>query len=371
MASIPHDASIAADESLSENSARQPNALLYGLWSLFCAILIVVALRDYFRSGGSELWKPLLWEGSSVLYASVLFVLERTAGRRYASLLDNPSRWFGQHLKWLPLVAIGFVPVVYGVRHAVYALVGDTYTHESWAFVIPYEAIKLSLFIGLWLGVIFSFDSFVRWQAQQQRLLELQRALLESRLSQLSSQLRPHFFFNALNTISALMHIDVARADRLLARLGDLLRASLEPTGQNQLPLREEVRLLDLYAQIMLERFADRVTVAWRVDDAALNVAVPAMLLQPLLENAFKHAVERGRSKVSIEIAAFRNEGRLVLAVKNTGSRLPQDFLEGVGLRNCRERLRVIHGDAASLRLTENGDAVEADVTLPWREHAQ
>jgi two-component sensor histidine kinase len=370
MASTPDEAYVAADAIAASRRAGHPDALLYGMWGIFCAILIFVALRDYLRNGGSQWWKPLLWECSSLSFATALFVLQRTAGRRYTSLLDDPRRWFGQHLKWLPLVAIGFTPVVYGVRHAVYALAGEMYMHESWALVIPYEGIKLSLFVGLWLSVIFSFDSLSRWQTQQRRLLELQRDLSESRLSQLSAQLRPHFFFNTLNTISALMHVDVARADRLLARLGDLLRASLEPTSQNLLPLREELRLLDLYAQIMLERFADRASITWRVDELALNAAVPAMLLQPLLENAFKHAVERGRSKVSIEISAFRADG-LVLVVQNTGSRLPKDFREGVGLRNCRERLRVIHGDAASLHLTGSADTVEATVTLPWREHAR
>lgn len=370
MASIPQEASVAPGAIAADPATRHPDALLYGLWSIFCATLIFVALRDYFRGGGSQWWKPLLWECSSLTFSTALFILQRTAGRRYASLLDSPRRWFGQHLKWLPLVAFAFTPVVYGVRHAVYALAGETYTHESWALVIPYEGIKLSMFAGLWLSVIFSFDSLARWQAQQRRLLELQRDLSESRLSQLSAQLRPHFFFNTLNTISALMHLDVARADRLLARLGDLLRASLEPSGQNLLPLREELRLLDFYAQIMLERFADRASIAWRVDDLALNAAVPAMLLQPLLENAFKHAVERGRSKVNIEISACRANG-LVLMVKNTGSRLSENFREGVGLRNCRERLRVIYGHGASLQLTSSADTVEATVTLPWREHAQ
>ena len=370
MASTSDEAYVATEAIPAGRAAGHPDTLLYGLWSIFCAILIFVAMRDYFLSGGSQWWQPLLWECSSLGYATVLFVLQRRASRRYTRLLDDPRSWFWQHLMWLPLVAIGFTPLVYGLRHAVYALAGELYVHESWALVIPYEGMKLCLFAGLWLSVIFSFDSLSRWQAQQRRLIELQRDLSESRLSQLSAQLRPHFFFNTLNTISALMHLDVARADRLLARLGDLLRASLESTSQNVLPLREELRLLDLYAQIMLERFADRVSIAWRVDEPTLNAAVPAMLLQPLLENAFKHAVERGRSKVSIEISAFRADG-LVLVVKNTGSRLPKDVCEGVGLRNCRGRLRVIHGDAASLRLTGSDDSVEATVTLPWRERAQ
>jgi LytS/YehU family sensor histidine kinase len=164
------------------------------------------------------------------------------------------------------------------------------------------------------------------------------------------------------------MHLDVARADRLLNRLGDLLRGSLESTGQELVTLREEMRLLELYAQIMLERFADRATVRWQVDEDTLTAAVPALVLQPLLENAFKHGIERTRVQVSVEVIARREAGGLVLIVRNTGSMLPDNGREGIGLRNCRERLLVIYGSAASLSLGQNDGFVEARITLPWRE---
>ncbi|MGH8140695.1 MAG: sensor histidine kinase [Steroidobacteraceae bacterium] len=355
--------------STTRGAARYPDRLLYALWALFCVIMIGVAVRDYYRGGGQSLWKPLLWEGSSMSFATLLLALQRTVARRsYDRWLGQPIKWFGQHLKWFPLCLPAFLVVVYGVRDGVYALLGETYDHDPWVVLVPYEAIKLLLFTGLWLGVIFAFDSFARWHAQQRHLLDLQRALAESRLATLSSQLRPHFFFNSLNTISALMHMDVERADRLLARLGELLRASLQSSGQDLVPLAEELRLLELYAQIMLERFADRVTVEWRVEDAALKFGVPPMLMQPLLENAFKHAVERGREKVCIEIAAVRENDELVLSVRNNGSSLPPNWRDGVGLRNCRERLQVIYGAAAVARLSESAAGVQALVSLPCRE---
>jgi two-component system, LytTR family, sensor kinase len=361
---------LAVDDLLTVKGAeRYSDRVLYALWTVFSVIMIVVAVHDYYRGGGARLWKPLLWEGSSMSFATLLLALQRTIGRRsYDRWLGEPSKWFGHHLKWFPLCLLGFLVVVYGARNGVYRLLGETYDHDAWVVLVPYEAVKLLLFFGLWLGVIFGFDSFARWHAQQRHLLELQRALAESRLATLSSQLRPHFFFNSLNTISALMHMDVERADRLLACLGELLRTSLQSGGQELVPLGEELRLLELYAQIMLERFADRVTVEWRVDDAVLRIGVPAMLMQPLLENAFKHAVERGREKVRIEIAAVRENDELVLSVRNTGSSLPADWREGVGLRNSRERLQVIYGAAALTRLGESAAGVEAVVTLPCRE---
>jgi two-component sensor histidine kinase len=362
------DSGTVADERSAAPGARYSSGALYALFALFSVIMIVVAVRDYYRGGGVSLWKPVLWEGSSMAFATGLLALQRTVGRRkYDRWLGEPLKWFGHHLQWFPLWLVAFLIVVYGARSGVYRLFGETYQHDAWMALVPYEAAKLLLFSGLWLGVIFAFDSFARWHAQQRHLLELQRALAESRLAILSSQLRPHFLFNALNTISALMHLDVERADRLLARLGELLRASLQSDGRDLVPLAEDLRLLELYVQIMLERFADRVTVEWRIEEAALHIAVPALLLQPLVENSFKYAVERGREKVRIEIEARCTDEALVLLVRNTGSSLAQDWREGVGLRNSRERLQVLYGAAAVARLSETTAGVEAVVSLPRR----
>jgi LytS/YehU family sensor histidine kinase len=166
------------------------------------------------------------------------------------------------------------------------------------------------------------------------------------------------------------MHLDVVRADRLLARLGDLLRGTLESTAQDLVPLRQEIRLLELYAQIMLERFEDRATLHWHVDEGALAGTVPSFLLQPLLENAFKHGIERTRNPVRVEVAARREAERLVMIVSNTGSGLPTEVREGIGLRNCRERLRMIYGETAVFSLSADDGMVRAYVSLPWRERA-
>lgn len=359
---------LAADKRAGAGVSR-PDMALYFLWAMFWLLMLAVGVQDYVRNGGTRIWQPLLWEGTSLAVATFWIVLQRRADRRYAIYLDRPLVWIGQHSKWLPLVVLTFVPAVYGMRHGVYALLGERYTHEAWSNVLFYESIKLILFYGLWIGLIFGFDAFARTQEQRQRLLALQKSLAEAQLAQLKAQLRPHFFFNALNTISALMQVDVPRADRLLSRLADLLRATLQWGDQETTSLREEMRMLELYAQIMQERFADRVALTWNIDSAALGGTIPALLLQPLLENAFKHGVERSRDAVRIQIEARRDGEQMRIAIRNSGPVLGPDRQEGVGLRNCRERLSVLYGDAARLQLTQLPDAVEASVTLPWQEH--
>jgi LytS/YehU family sensor histidine kinase len=330
--------------------------------------MIAVSIQDTQHNPDISWWEPLLWEGSSAVAATCWMLAVRRSRDYHAQYLDQPLRWFGYHLRWLPLVAVTFISAVYAVRHGVYGLVGRTYNHAPWSFVFVYESIKLVLFAGLWLGIVFGLDSYAQWQAQRRRLLELQKTLAEAQLAQLKAQLRPHFFFNALNTISALMHVDVARADRLLARLADLLRVSLQSGEQEMTSLRDELHSLDLYAQIMQERFADRVTLAWRVDDSALEAFVPSLLLQPLLENAFKHGVERSIGPVKIEVTAQREGDSLRLAVSNSGSTLAVGYREGIGLRNCRERLNVIYGGKASLQLSAEADSVVATIVMPLHE---
>lgn len=342
---------------------------LYLLWVAFWLMMIVIAVQEQSRHVAIRWWEPLLWEGSSAAAATLWLLVQRRAATRYARWLGHPLSWFGHHLKWLPLIVLTFVTAVYGFRHGVYTLLGSNYVHESWPQVFIYEAIKLSLFVSLWLGIIFGIDSFAQWQAQRQQLAQLRETVSQAQLAQLKAQLRPHFLFNALNTVSALMHVDVARADRLLARLGDLLRASLQAGEQDLTTLAQEIALLKLYAQVMQERFGTRVEVDWRLAEDTLSLAVPTLILQPLLENAYKHGVERSRGPVRIEIESVRKQSNLILTVRNTGPALEAECPEGVGLRNCKERLHVMYGSAATVQLVNDGGFVQARVVLPCQEH--
>jgi LytS/YehU family sensor histidine kinase len=181
--------------------------------------------------------------------------------------------------------------------------------------------------------------------------------------------LQPHFLFNALNTISSLMQVDVQRADRLLTLLADLLRASLQAGSRQLTTLREELGLLRSYAGIMQERFIGRVLLTWHVEDAALDAGIPAMLLQPLLENAYKHGVECSAAPVEIDIAARRMGDMLEVTLRNSGA-LSGSPGAGIGLRNCRERLSVLYGASATLDLRAESGTVIAKLTIPWQPQA-
>jgi len=224
---------------------------LFALWALFWLLMAVVSLEDNLSDAGTLWWEPLLWEGSSCLVATFWLLMQRRAAPGWNEYLTQPLRWFGKHLAWLLIIAPTFVIAVYALRHLVYWLVGAVYEHESWGYLFVYESVKLLLFTSLWLSIIFGFASFARWQQERERLLTVQKHLAESQLAQLKAQLQPHFLFNTLNTISSLMQVNVERADKLLAQLADLLRVSMQAGERQFTPLREELRVLELYAHIM------------------------------------------------------------------------------------------------------------------------
>lgn len=337
----------------------------WALWAVFWLLMISVSVENELRNPLARWWEPVLWEESSALVSTAWMLLAVRVRGRYAPHLDRPLVWFASYLRWLPLVFMTWISVVYAIRHGVYAAVGRIYEHPNWGFVVVYESFKLTIFSGLWLGILFGIDSYAQWQLQRQRLLQTQKVLAQAQLAQLQGQLRPHFLFNALNTVSALMHTDVARADHLVATLGDLLRISLRSSENEMTPLAEELRTLELYAGIMRERFRDRVTLSWQADQTLLDVPVPALLLQPLLENAFKHGVEPTVSPVDITISIRHESSLLEIAVSNTGSMLALGHRDGVGLGNCRERLSIIYGDRASLRVRNEGEGVAARISIP------
>jgi hypothetical protein len=342
---------------------RRATLSLLVAWLLFWAMMVATAVQDFLRNDDGPLWQPVLWESSSALVATILLAAQRYATRRYDGLLASPARWFARQALWLPVWWLLFTPLAFGIRHAVYAFAGLTYEHDGWAATFLYEDVKISIFFAIFTLITFGVLSF---RAAEQANAQLRTAQLHA----LTQQMQPHFLFNALNTISSLMHTDVERADATLVQLADVLRATLDVSGQQEAPLSTELRLLRGYARLMEERFADRVKIDWDIDAGCGECRVPVMSMQPLLENVFKHTVERRRGVTHITISARREGGSLRLAIADDAGRLASagtaQGRTGIGVRNLAERLRALHGERASLALTQlEPGGVRAEMRLP------
>jgi signal transduction histidine kinase len=203
------------------------------------------------------------------------------------------------------------------------------------------------------------------------RAAELQTQLAEARLAALRSQLHPHFLFNALNGISGLVRSRPEVAEDMLAELAELLRRPVHNPAEHETSLAEELRFTDRYLKLQGMRFGDRLRVRREVSAAALDARVPALVLQPLVENAIEHGAGRRLAGGTLEIAAAVRDGTLELRVADDGPGLAGDAGPeswGVGLRNTAERLAQLHGDRARLELeSPESGGLTVRVTLPYR----
>lgn len=335
-------------------------------WVMFVTLLAAVAVQDYQRNGGKAIWEPILWEVSSGLTGAVLVLLQRRLTRRFDTLLGQPWLWFGVQALGLPVQCLAFVPVTFGIRHAVYALVGTPYRHSPWGELFVYEMIKVSIFFSLFTIILFGILSY--HQLLEEKLeAERAKALLgQAQLLRLTQQMQPHFLFNALNTVSSQLREDVDKADATLMQLAEVLRTTLDLSEVHQAPLDMELKLARGYGHVMGERFADRASLVWQIEDGIGSCTVPVMSIQPLLENVFKHTVERQRGQTRVTVSARLDGGSLLITVEDDRGRLASDTVPGIGLRNLRERLAMLYGDTASLSLIGLEPAgVRAELRLP------
>lgn len=187
-----------------------------------------------------------------------------------------------------------------------------------------------------------------RLQQREQQQAILQAEVTQARLESLQMQLQPHFLFNTLNTISALIPEQPRAADEMIGNLCDLLRMTLDQKEQPENSLREELLLLGFYLEIQLVRFNGRLRITQQVEPETLEALVPTFVLQPLVENAIKHGVGNDAQEILISLQARRVKDRLYILITDTGCGISADKLSqssnGIGLRNTRMRLRTLYG---------------------------
>jgi signal transduction histidine kinase len=240
---------------------------------------------------------------------------------------------------------------------------------ELWMGVIDWLPFQPLVYAGV-LATGIAIDG-----ARRRRDAELGRARLETQLavaqlSALRAQLQPHFLFNTLNAAVTLARAgDAAGTARVLVLLGELLRQLLRSDAPQEVPLREELALLEIYLEIQRVRFGDRLQIGWSVADEVRDALVPQLVLQPLVENALQHGIAPRTRAGRLDITAARHGDRLRLAVCDDGPGVAPDFslaaARGVGLRNTRERLHRLYGEHGDLALATAGDRTTAAIELP------
>ena len=222
---------------------------------------------------------------------------------------------------------------------------------------------------GLILLLNQVFRYYRRYREGELRASQLENRLTHAQLQALKMQLHPHFLFNTLHSISALLHRDPDTADRMIARLGDFLRLTLDNSGAQEVSLEKELEFLKCYLDIERVRFQDRLTTSLDVEPRALDSAVPNLILQPIVENALRHGLSQRSAPGHLEISAKRENGSLRIQVKDNGPGLSAitepktNTREGLGLSNTRARLEQLYGAAHRFSI-ENAPGGGLVVTL-------
>lgn len=292
------------------------------------------------------------------------------------------ARRFPPRLHWSMLAHVGGLLGLsvlattwnWGIRSLLFPLLGlGAYDYGRMPLRYLMELPKGAILYTVLLAFVTLVDRYRAARERELRVATLEAGLARAQLQNLHAQLQPHFLFNSLNTISSVMYEDVSRADRMMSSLSELLRASLRASQTQQHPLAEELSVLDRYLELMRARFGDRLVVDVDVEEGIEAALVPAMVLQPVVENAMQHGAPPPPTAARIGVRARREGARLVLEVRDNGPGLggAAPLGRGVGLTVTADRLRALYGDAQSLEFEEApGGGLVVRMTIPWREAA-
>jgi hypothetical protein len=347
-------------------AVRSPSfwQLQAGVWCAAASVRLAFSERLLEQLNSPDAAEVVLW---SLVWASVGFIvssvlaviLERVPGRL------RSGRLVGVVLACAVLGGLAWAAAL----EATGALGGRLWLapgRAEWPWA-PFNLLLLrgSLLFGAWSGVFLSWVLDRRVAEARERALQADARLHASRLELLRQQLNPHFLFNALNSLVALVDEDPARAQEMTRVLAKMLRRALAPTEEGLVPLHEELDLVRMYLGFERLRFEEKLRVEFEVAEAAEGGPVPVFLLQPLVENAVKHGMNGGRVPLVVVVRARREDGRLVLSVSNTGrlgGAAGPAPAGGLGLRNVRERLAAAFPRTHRLEVLEKDGWVTARV---------
>ncbi len=336
---------------------RLRTALL--IWSAWTALAVFFALTSsltYVSQG-----RPAIW-GLSLAYS---------LGQWWIWALLTPLVfWLAARYPLTPTRLATRLPLhlLMGLGVALIKVRAEGFVRQ-WLFgVSPYLlisnlALQMLIYWAL-VGVAHALDAYGR---SRQQAAEVQARLGRAQLELLRTQLQPHFLFNALNVIAELVHEDPERADRMIGRLSNLLRSTLDAGDRPFVTLDEEVGLVQSYVQIQEARFGERLSVGIDVAPDCRTALVPHLLLQPLVENAIQHGVAPRADGGTIRIRASRDGNGLSIRIEDDGSGVRGESKAGIGLSNTRARLESLYGDDASFDLVSRaGGGAAATIRIPF-----
>ena len=309
----------------------------------------------------------LVWQGDIWLVWALWSQLILTLVDRVRPSAGGMRRWLAVHAGGTAVVsAVNIVLIAALDHHFSPTIHAAGFGGALRGAILGHLDMQVVLYWAV-LGTAYMVEFVRRYRQRDQEAAELQQALARTQLEALRLQLNPHFLFNALNAVAALMEEDVREAQRTLTRVSDLLRMSLRRAGTSLIPLWQELELVEAYLDVARVRYGAGLEVEVDIDPGAVDIPVPSFLLQPLVENALKHGLAPGAPDQRIRVAARRDGDLLDLQVEDNGKGLEGTLTEtgsflavnpsvdglGIGLTNTRQRLATLYGNRFALRLRD------------------
>ncbi|HVG35501.1 MAG TPA: histidine kinase [Pyrinomonadaceae bacterium] len=356
-------------------------AIFFGFWTLFG---FLNANQTYFEMRHTPgmhhswwriaFWQLLVWNAWGALTPIIL-----SLGRRFPERRASWLRGILIHLPISVIVAAFHVAVATYLRILIEPF--DVWS-DTRPFLLQYvdglRGFFLFDFFVYWaiLGVGYAFDYRDRYREREATASQLKAQLAQAQLESLKMQLHPHFLFNTLHAIAALVRSNERQpAVNMIAGLSDLLRRALESADEQEVPLSEEIKFVETYLDIQKVRFSDRLRVRMELAEETLSAQVPNLILQPLVENAIRHGISLNDSAGLVVITSKLQNRMLHISVCDDGPGLQSGWRmeesEGIGLSNTSERLKFLYGTEHRFELRNNETGgVTAKLVIPFRTSA-
>lgn len=343
--------------------------VIVGLWTLY-ALNQTIHSYYQFQLWGKPIafWRAAYGEFSFAYLCAAFTPAVLYVGSRFR--VARPHVWrnllihCAAAIVFMSLIRLGW-DLVYEPPKAFF-VGGVTLQKMIFSISSTYEA-TLSAYLLIVLAG-YAHDYQRRYRREAVRAARLQTEIVQAQLQALKMQLQPHFLFNTLHTISALVQESPAAAEKTITRLSDLLRLTLDIGRMTEIPLEDELRIVELYLEIEQTRYEERLSVRFDIDESVRKAVVPSFILQPLVENAIVHGIAQNMSPGVVEICAAQENGELILKVRNTGPGLSRlSVREGVGIGATRSRLEFLYGNKQRFELRDlTTGVVEASIALPF-----
>ncbi|MCG9972135.1 sensor histidine kinase [Christiangramia crocea] len=351
--------------------------LLAGFYLMFDIVLLVKVayMRNYMPGDSPDYFSWTDFLVHNLLFDYIIVV-------SYMTLIAiSTKRFLNKNYSWVKIISIHtifsiLIGLIIRLIFDFYSIIAGRVSLADFdlrksinAFVYVIDLNFLIYFAMVF--IIYTYYYLKQVKEAEKRHSKLESQLVNTRMKMLSSQLQPHFLFNTLNSIAVLTDIDAAKAKDTIADLSDFLREILYSSDSNRISLDEELRILEYYLNIVNVRFSDHLTITKEIDNSLLVKRVPALLLQPLIENSIKHGYSYDHTNLNIKISVYEEGKYLVIKVENDGAPISQTHAElmkkGVGLTNINDRLKNLYHDNYffEIRNKADGSGVETLIKIP------